>query len=231
MLIPTGSGFKVVLKEAASDGEKARQRFSFAHELAHLLLQITGYDDKFKSSPKYRRHNGRNYEERLCDQIAAEILMPRPAFIEDADNMGWSLDNLGPLARRYETSIPATARRMVDLTAETCNMSIWKPALHHDKHHSLQQSFSANDRYGVPNSTGLPRRRLWLVGRAASGREVESGFAPLVDKKHPRAFPADVPAEAWAWGWNEHRRVVVFYYPDRNLTGDMGILSKATGMG
>ena len=231
MISPTQAGYKVTLKTASTPGEMVRQRFSFAHELGHLFLKRIGYDSGRGVGTRHRGLNHYNEEERFCDQIAAEILMPRSVFKEDATDMGWSLSSLSPLARRYQTSIPATARRMVGLMGETCTMGIWKPSAHHNERHLLNQSFDVNNRYGVPNSTGLPRRRLWLVGRAASGSEVEEGFAPLVDKKHPRTVPADVPAEAWAWGWKEHRRVIVFYYPERHLTGDMAILSKVTGMG
>ena len=231
MLLPSSSGYKVILRNSVTPGQLVRQRFSFAHELGHLLLREAGCTVSSKFHPNHRSHSHHNEEERLCDQIAAEILMPRIAFLADATELGWSLGSLRPLARRYETSIPATARRMVGLMGETCTMGIWKPSAHHDEHHLLNQSFDVNNRYGVPNSTGLPRRRLWLVGRSANGSQVEEGFAPLVDKKHPRTVPADVPAEAWAWGWKEHRRVMVFYYPERHLTGDMAILSKVTGMG
>jgi Zn-dependent peptidase ImmA (M78 family) len=231
MLLPNADGYKVILKSANTPGEMTRQRFSFAHELGHLLLHKAGYDRSGDLQGKHRKSRIKNQEERLCDQIAAEILMPRYAFIDDANKMGWSLHNLRELARLYDTSIPATAYRMVGLMDETCLMGIWKFADQYVKHHSLQQSFGTNSRYGVPNSDRLPRRRLWLIGRASNGWGVQSGIAPVVDKKRGQASPTDVPAEAWAWGKDEHRRVIVYYYPERKMTENMMALANATRHG
>ena len=228
MLLPGATGYKVVLKQADSVGEKARQRFSFAHELGHLLLRKSGYDDGSKSKPMHRGSNNRSDEERLCDQIAAEILMPSTVFAADASISEWSLSSLSSLAGMYGTSIPATARKMVELMPEPCAMGIWKPASASVETHKLQQSFGPQSRYGIPNSTSLSRRRLWLIARAANSQIVESGISPLLDKNRPSAFPPDVPADAWAWGREEFRRVMVFYYPERGLTNDMLAVANAT---
>ena len=231
MLLPSSSGYKVILRNATTPGQVIRQRFSFAHELGHLLLREAGctVSSEFQANHRSRRRN--NEEERLCDQIAAEILMPKNAFIDDVNEMGWDLHSLKKLARLYDTSIPATARRMIDVMSETCIMGIWKLASSHGERHSLKQSFGNRGRYGVPNSAVFPRRRLWLVGRASNSWEVQSGVAPIVDKKRGQAAPADVPAEAWAWGRDEHRRVIVYYYPERKMTENMSALSNATRQG
>ena len=228
MLLPGAAGYKIALKKATSDGEKARQRFSFAHELGHLLLKQSGFDNGSNSKPMHRARNNRNDEERLCDQIAAEILMPRMAFVADASKAGWSLGSLSSLGRLYGTSIPATASRMINLMPEPSAMGIWKPAAIGRDSHKLQQSFGPQARYGIPNSTRLPRRRLWLIGRADNSPTVETGISPILDRKRPSALPIDVPAEAWAWGRDEFRRVIVFYYPERELTDDMLAVANAT---
>ena len=229
MLVPTADGYKIILKKATSYGELTRQRFSFAHELGHLLLKSVDYNDRSVTKAEHREKNKHSEEERLCDQIAAEILMPRAIFAADATEASWSLGRLGQLAKAYGTSIPATARRMVGLMpGEPCVMGIWKPASANNERHGLQQSYGPQSRYRVPNSSRLSRRRLWLIARAANSRGVESGIAPLLDQNRPSAFLPDVPADAWAWGKEEYRRVLVFYYPERELTDDMTAVASST---
>ena len=228
MLLPDGDGYRIVLNVVNGQGARLRQRFSYAHELGHLLLQKTGVQKKSNLVAKHRGGNLKNPEERLCDQIAAEILMPRNAFLEDAEALGWSLNSLQGLARIYRTSITATALRMLGLTAEPCAMGVWMPQKESSGNHWLKQSYSSNYRYGVPNSLKLPRRRLWLIGRALNSRRVETGIAPIVDRDRGTSVPIDVPAEAWAWGSTEFRKVIVYYYPEMQLTEEMVAVAKAT---
>lgn len=230
MLVPGVNGYKIILKSATGAGELIRQRFSFAHELGHLLLQKVGYKPSSNLRSKHRSLHSNTEEERLCDQIAAEILMPRLVFAQDGDRMGWALGSLSSLARLYGTSIPATARRMVGLMEETCVMGIWKLGNSDDWSVSLQQSYGRSSKYGVRNAIGLPRRRLWLVHRASNSSDIESGIAPVVHRQRPQAHPTDVPAEAWAWGRNDQRRVMTYYYPERRLTDQMVSLAKATSL-
>ena len=228
MLLPTVTGYKITLKAAVQSSRLTRQRFSFAHELGHLLLMNIGYSRPVEGKARHRMARVRNEEEIICDQIAAEILMPRNSFVQDADRMGWDLRSLRPLARLYETSIPATARRMIDLMGESCLMSVWKPAPGGPEGHSLEDWHCGTGRFGVPSPVSIATQRLWLVGRAAHSREIEEGAAPVVDKRRPRAVPSDVPAEAWAWGRDEFRKVMVYYYPARALTDEMVGISKIT---
>lgn len=210
MLLPSSDGYKVVLKEATHRAQFARQRFSFAHELGHLLLNLSGLQPQ---QHQHRDQGRQSQEERLCDRIASEILMPRLAFQRDGAVAGWSLSSLKSLASTYQTSITATAIRMVDLMPRHCLLGVWKIPSGQTAAPKLQWSHSRAFRYGV---TGLvPRDRLSLVLRAACTREMQSGVAPIVDKEHQTANSPDVRAEALAWGQGEHKQVMVFYYPER----------------
>lgn len=221
MLLPGGNGYKIVLKELMSQTAATRQRFSFAHELGHFLLQLSGFQKQRRLSAKHSRTSRQDDEEILCDQIAAEILMPRFAFEHDAGQVGWSLNSLRTLAKVYDTSIPATARRMVGLMAEACVMAIWNPAGEPAELHRLEQRYTRLARYGVPSPRTIPRQRLCLIDRALSSQQVQCGIAPIVDKKRPAAMPPDVPAEAWAWGRGQYQRVMMYYYPELNLRTHM----------
>ena len=227
MLLPLDQGYKVILKNVNTPRELSRQRFSFAHELGHLLLMSFDYKAAGQLTAKHRGSGHNDEEERLCDQIAAEILMPRVGFLNDAKRLGWTLRSLGPLAHLYETSIPATATRMVGLFPEPCVMGIWRPAAVNSDRHALQQIAGSTGRFGVPNSIGLARRRMWLVSRASRSIKVESGIAPVLNKARPHAIPMDVPAEGWAWGRDEYRRVILYYYPERDMSDEMSTLARA----
>ncbi len=208
MLLPSGSGYSIILKKASLGILVRRQRFSLAHELGHLLLQKS---EKTGATLKYRGHGYSDDEERLCDQIAAEILMPRMVFYEDGWMEDWSLRGLRSLSDKYETSHEATAIRMVDLMPEEALMGIWKLSQVEGKV-SLGWSHRGNTSYGVPSTQILAKERLELIGRAWNSSQVETGVAPV---KLGRRNPVDVPAEAMGWGRGENRKVMVFYYPTR----------------
>ena len=229
MLLPSYRGYVIVLKKALSPGEIVRQRFSFAHELGHLLLSKMGSSTIPGSAPAHRSEKSRGQEERLCDQIAAEILMPRVAFTAEASRLGWSLNGLKGLTRQYGTSFQATASRLIELVPESSLMGVWEPATTESDSHKLHHSITSKSSFGIRNSNRVPRRRLWLIARASNSANVETGIAPVVDKRHPSSLPLDVPAEALAWGKGEHQKVLVFYYPERELSEDMMAVANVMG--
>lgn len=81
-----------------------RRRFTIAHELAHALLERTG--------PRCPRQ-GRELE-RLCDLLAAELLLPRKCFLALAGEEP-GLQKVFELARIFRASITATALRCTHL--------------------------------------------------------------------------------------------------------------------
>ncbi len=99
------------------------QRFSMAHELAHLLfLKVDeagvrrAYSDEALSSPDGRvRMNARSRLERFCDAAAGMMLVPNLA-IEEAIPKGQnvSLDRLLALARCFDVTPPVLFHRLVD---------------------------------------------------------------------------------------------------------------------
>lgn len=213
MLLPNRNGYSIVLKKADRPSRLARQRFSFAHELGHLLLQKS---QQAGIALKYRGHGHSNAEERLCDQIAAEILMPRLAFQEDAWLDGWSLRNLRNLARKYDTSIPATAFRMIDLMPEEALMGVWE--FDGNSKFNLKQRRTGKTAYRVPGGS-IASKRLGLAAQAWGSDEVESGIAPVVRYSRSGGINLrDVPAEALSWGQGEYKQVMVYYYPGRQAS-------------
>jgi Zn-dependent peptidase ImmA (M78 family) len=98
---------------------KTRQIFSLLHELAHLLLNVSGIS-KFEQSYMSRLPVAERRIEQFCNKVAAEILIPSDDFGQqiadlpsDAESMQDHL--FANLASRYGVSREAILRRLLDL--------------------------------------------------------------------------------------------------------------------
>jgi IrrE N-terminal-like domain len=96
-----GDGLKVVYSSTLSS---TRKRFTIAHEMAHALFESTG--------PNCPR-TGVELE-RLCDKIAAEILMPKRIFL-GLLGREFSVKRILELSQLFRTSVSATAIRCAEL--------------------------------------------------------------------------------------------------------------------
>ncbi len=77
---------------------KAAQVFTLAHELAHLWLGSTALSDVDPEST-------RSFDdERWCNQVAAELLVPMAEFRQAFDVHGGIREQLQPLAERFRVS-------------------------------------------------------------------------------------------------------------------------------
>ena len=93
-------GYRII---CSSEQSRTRQRFTVAHELAHVILESTG-----AHAPRV----GRGVE-RVCDMLAAECLLPTDVF-EARLARTLTLRDVVQLARTFETSLMATARRYAE---------------------------------------------------------------------------------------------------------------------
>ena len=132
MLVPLPSGYTVVIDEKAPE---SRQHYSLAHELAHIML--LELESSTQELPKARRFRSSSStadkwkaEERLCDEIAAELLMPEKLFTAEVREMGRSLEHMPQLAKLFRTSLTATAIRYWELLPEPCQLIRWRPTEH-----------------------------------------------------------------------------------------------------
>jgi hypothetical protein len=96
-----GDGFKVVYSSSLSP---TRRRFTIAHELAHAIFESTGPNCPRKGVEL----------ERLCDRIAAEILMPQRVFLGQLEQE-FSVKRVLELSQLFRTSVSATAIRCAEL--------------------------------------------------------------------------------------------------------------------
>ena len=98
---------------------KTRQIFSLLHELAHLLLNVSGIS-KFEASYVNRLSMAERKIEQFCNKVAAEILIPSADFIQQIAGFPGNAESVqdhlyANLASRYGVSREAVLRRLLDM--------------------------------------------------------------------------------------------------------------------
>ncbi|MBU0513921.1 MAG: ImmA/IrrE family metallo-endopeptidase [Chloroflexi bacterium] len=110
----------------SSDDSAVRQRFSEAHELLELLFPA------HSSSPSWSNRTRNLFsdkvKERLCEEGAAELLMPLSTFIPHTHQWGVSLEAGQKLAVLYDISLTAALLRAVRFGPGKHALVLWKLA-------------------------------------------------------------------------------------------------------
>lgn len=115
VLVRTANNLSVFLNQSQI---RQRQRFSCAHEIAHAVIGIASHAHR---QPVVERDS----LEMTCDKMAANLLMPKRTFTQRLNELGASLDSLIRLSEDFDTSLPATAIRMVELSQEPIIVVFW----------------------------------------------------------------------------------------------------------
>lgn len=158
ILVDSNTGI-ILIKE---DDPIVRQRFTEGHELMELL-----FDAQPESSlPQWNEQR----KERLCDQGAADLLMPRSSFVPRLKQFGISLKTGRSLAKLYQTSLLATLVRMLQYGSGNCALVMWHCVL---KPSEIKQS----------QSTVQPQKKLRVCWRIQT-QDWTGGFIPK-DKSIP----------------------------------------------
>jgi hypothetical protein len=93
-----GGAFRILCAVGQSH---VQRRFTIAHELAHVLFENSG--------PRAPRVGAEL--ERLCDMLAAEMLMPHAVFEGALEDSRPDPSGVRRLARQFQTSLTATVLR------------------------------------------------------------------------------------------------------------------------
>ena len=117
-----GTYFAIRVRRADTDG---RQRFSCAHGIIHTYFMEAGSGPQAGGNA---HDSWSRQEEDLCDQGAAELLLPRAAFIAACPSHP-DMDDVLRLAEAFEASAEATALRIVTLSATPAAMIVLEPSL------------------------------------------------------------------------------------------------------
>jgi len=89
---------------------KAAQVFTLVHELAHIWHAETGVSQPALRAPRTARRDA----EPVCDQIAAELLVPEQALRAGWNRRATLRENGEELRRRFKVSGMVIARRALD---------------------------------------------------------------------------------------------------------------------
>lgn len=128
----------IVLLDGIKDG--ARQRFTIAHELGHLVLNI---------------NNEISNEEKLCNRFASALLMPKEAVVNE---FGYSRRNisffeLAAFKNEFKVSYAAIIYRLKDL-------NIISEYLYKSLSFFLSQRIGKNDPKPIQPETSLQFKRI-----------------------------------------------------------------------
>jgi Zn-dependent peptidase ImmA (M78 family) len=111
--------------EVRSADHELRKRFTICHEIGHLCFLTT--------KPYSYREEGRSSycdaadvrEERYCDRIAEELLMPTTSFAAAANHHERNRTGVVAIARKFEVSISATLTRIRHLGLWSIHQQRW----------------------------------------------------------------------------------------------------------
>lgn len=118
LLVPIGPSFQIICD--ASVHSPGRQRFSIAHELAHTFFDNAADSYQLRTAGKDRLPDAAWKLERLCDEGAAELLMPEPEFCAALDAQGFHAEAIPTLAERFRVSLEAATLRAVEFQRSAC---------------------------------------------------------------------------------------------------------------
>ncbi len=205
MVLPKGSGYKVIL----NSNKAARSRFSWAHELGHIIVQSGSLaKPQFRGAPPSHKQL-----ERLCDKIAAEILMPEEQLRQHMKHLGFYLAAIPKIARVFDSSIESTAIRFTDFLPFPAVLSKWSANLD-----QLTHSWSHANGRCRPYRYGLPKgNKAKDVGesgplQAFSSSDVVRTEEPLMRSQNSLGGEKyrwmKFPTESLAIGQQEYRYVL-----------------------
>jgi Zn-dependent peptidase ImmA (M78 family) len=110
-----------------------RQNFSCMHEIAHdilheLKLQLdTNYIEYRTANPQAPAKEVSKVRERICEAVAAELIMPEGIFGKYLSDFGVSVHSIEWLANIFKVSIRAAAWRIAEVSIEPCIFLLWQP--------------------------------------------------------------------------------------------------------
>jgi hypothetical protein len=154
-------GFRLCIKPGTS---ATRMRFTAAHELCHTFFY------ELVPEIKFRKQEVDDFEERLCNYGASELLIPTDDLRERVNRKKPSLFALRDLAKEYGVSMEAMLLRLKGLNLWRCDLSIW--------HHKSDGSYALDKLFGR-------EKRSWRWGDAEkvsktwnnSGQSIITGWS------------------------------------------------------
>jgi hypothetical protein len=149
----------------------AFKRFVWAHEVAHTFPYLIEGDPELLSiAPERVGRFTSSKTERLCDEIAGELLMPRELLCGVVEERRPSLFCVFEIARVFNVTVTAAAFRLVQTTPINCLLVLW----------DFEESSPPILRpYGWLQSSGLP----WTMPIPPLTEKESQPFVALISGK------------------------------------------------
>jgi len=127
LLSATRSGtYVATLRKGQSE---SRKRFTLAHELGHVIVHTSigrrapvTTNELFHcqaTTPEEKE------EERLCDLLASQLLMPQPQFAQAIQEIGVSAETIPDIAQRFAVSLEAVSKRLLAVLPYEMGIGYW----------------------------------------------------------------------------------------------------------
>ena len=119
-------GAEIFLRRTDS---KQRQNFTCAHEITHTFFPEYELKPQLRVDTEVGHYNQDEEIEYLCDYGASMLLLPDFLFIPEYEKRGFSIKGLKEMAEIFDTSLQATAIKMVKKMGENAAVILWEECL------------------------------------------------------------------------------------------------------
>jgi len=102
-----------------------RSRFTLAHEIAHTMLEPFG-NPRTKTALAHRNGRRGSALERLCDEVAVELLFPYELFRHAVAGLPPAIGAVTRTARLFDASLEATALRYGEVAPGPVEVVSWR---------------------------------------------------------------------------------------------------------
>ncbi len=123
-LIRSGRRAVVVLNEEQS---LTRQRFTLAHEIGHFVFHSDHADRGGRWDRRPKSSLEMVLEERECDGLAAELLMPAEDFLDCIVRDAPDICHIESVAKAFEVSVESAALRYARFSRARAQFVAWRP--------------------------------------------------------------------------------------------------------
>lgn len=191
---------------------KARTRFSIFHEIAHTLFPDYHTAHRYRWGRKRRMFEPEDQLEYLCDQAAAELMMPMDYFKADLERRGFGAEQADYLSKRYGASAEAVCLRMIDTDLAPCALALFvrkrRKKYRNRKHLAFLPDYdytpdapdasSIQTRYVIASQSlreggGFLQKRLTVDERSCIGRSLASNLRLTGEEVFPSGRGASRP--------------------------------------
>lgn len=193
------------------DDSIGRQRFSWAHELGHIVMSN-------QNLPQFSCRRGNKPDrdlEHSCDVVASEILMPRRIFCEVANSVGWSLQATDHLAKYFQVSMTAAAIRLFEFMDEPLVISSWGSS----REGRLKRKWLRRNELAKPLKPDFRTRVISEpvapIRNALTDTGVHSGLEKVLITDKGQTKARTIFTESLGLGFGPSRTILAFHYLNR----------------